>query len=223
MYLKSVIIQLFNGCQAFIWQLKSLRVFVTLSHWEVIGDVFTSMFCIHPDHQHVNLYLHAYANCLSDHSSLNVRGVKWLQIYTDRDPRSSLHSKLLELCCWHVVRSHREHFADNSVMSVMTLLWCCCCSCGKTEEEVDTGVTTMDAAKDVRQLLNWWLAKCKKPREGMKVSQLTGAAGARMKRSQKQPMCHRLPLTCRDSEVEGKQQICFSLDFFYSSLVHNDM
>lgn len=53
------------------------------SYWKYL---YRSVFCIHPDHQHVNLYLHACANCLSDHSSLNVREVKWLQIYTDRDP-----------------------------------------------------------------------------------------------------------------------------------------
>lgn len=77
--------------------------------------------------------------------------------------------------------------------------WCCCCSRGKTEEDVNAGVATMDAAKDAGRLLSWWQRRsesesaywcCRHKNEGFLWFRIE-------KRSQNQPICHRLPPTCR--------------------------
>lgn len=48
--------------------------------------LYISAASIHPQHQHLNLHLHACANGLSDLCSLNVSEVKWVQIYAHRGP-----------------------------------------------------------------------------------------------------------------------------------------
>lgn len=86
---------LFKGCQAFIKDPESI------CHSSPLGAdwrrLYISAPCIHPDRQHLNLHLHACANCLSDLCSLNVSEVKWWQIYTDSDPPGRV--ALFQPCC----------------------------------------------------------------------------------------------------------------------------
>lgn len=117
---------------------------------------------------------------------------------------------MLLACCQQL----KGTFTDNSVMTSPML----CCSCRKTKEEVDTGVTAMDAAKDVRQLLNWWLSQ---PRAEMKMrcwryKKQCFLWWKTQKASQIQLLCHRFLLT----GVDGKQQTCFrsNLERFFIRL-----